>query len=331
MTTETGFGGQTAEAAGAAGTAASKQTGRGRGWKEYIGLAARGFAMGCADVVPGVSGGTMAFILGIYEELVMSIRAGARAPFWRALLRLDIRAAILAVNAPFLAAVLAGIAIAVLTLAPGLEWLFEHRPVMLWSFFFGLVLASIVTVRKRIERWTPPLFAALAAGTVGAYFLVGAVPVQTSEAAWFLFLSGMLAICAMILPGISGSFILVLLGKYQFVLAAVNQRDLVSLGIVALGAVVGIVSFAQVLAWLFRRYHDLTVALLIGLMAGSLRKVWPWKETVASIVDRHGEILPTVQLNQLPSAWTGELFAAFGLVLAGFAIVIVLDRISQSN
>lgn len=331
MTTETGFGGHTAEAAGTTGKPAVRQNGRARGWKGYIGLAARGFAMGCADVVPGVSGGTMAFILGIYEELVMSIRAGARGPFLRALVRLDIRAALGAVNAPFLAAVLAGIAIAVVTLAPGLEWLFEHRPVMLWSFFFGLVLASIVTVRKRIQLWTAPLFAALAAGAVGAYFLVGAVPVQTPEAAWFLFLSGMLAICAMILPGISGSFILVLLGKYQFVLAAVNQRDLVSLGIVALGAVVGIVSFAQVLAWLFRRYHDLTVALLIGLMAGSLRKVWPWKETFASIVNRHGEILPTVQVNQLPDAWTGELFAALGLAVAGFAIVIALDRTSKSR
>ncbi len=331
MTAETGFGGQPADTADGSGTEASKQTGRGRSWKEYIGLAARGFAMGCADVVPGVSGGTMAFILGIYEELVMSIRAGARGPFWRALTRFDIGAALAAVNAPFLAAVLAGIAIAVVTLAPGLEWLFEHRPVLLWSFFFGLVLASIVTVRKRIERWTLPLFAALAAGAVGAYFLVGAVPVQTPEAAWFLFLSGMLAICAMILPGISGSFILVLLGKYQFVLAAVNQRDVVSLGIVALGALVGIVSFAQVLAWLFKRFHDVTVALLIGLMAGSLRKVWPWKETVASIVDRHGEILPTVQVNQLPTAWTGELFAAFGLALTGFAIVIVLERISRSQ
>ena len=147
--------------------------------------------MGSADVVPGVSGGTMAFILGIYEELVMSIRAGARAPFWRALLRLDIRAALTAVNAPFLLAVLAGIAVAILTLASGLEWLLENRPVMIWSFFFGLVLASIVTVRKRILRWTPALYAALIAGAVGAYFLVGAVPVQTPETAWFLFLSGM--------------------------------------------------------------------------------------------------------------------------------------------
>ena len=298
---------------------------------EYIGLAARGFVMGCADIVPGVSGGTMAFILGIYEELVMSIRAGARRPFWQALLRLDILSALEAVNARFLAAVLAGIVVAVLTLASWLEWTLKSHPVLIWSFFFGLVFASIVTVRKRVRSWTATLYAALAAGAVGAYFLVGAVPVQTPESAWFLFLSGMLAICAMILPGISGSFILVLLGKYQFVLAAVNQRDVVSLAIVGVGAVVGIVTFAQILAWLFKRYHDLTIAVLIGLMAGSLRKIWPWKLTVESIIDRHGEILPTVQQNFLPSALTGEVFLALGLALAGFVIVMALDRLSAST
>ncbi len=296
--------------------------------REYLGLTARGFAMGCADIVPGVSGGTMAFILGIYEELVMSIRAGARRPFWQALLRLNLPAALEAVNARFLLAVLAGIAIAVLTLASWLEWVLEHHPVLIWSFFFGLVFASIVTVRKRIRNWNAALVAALAAGAVGAYFVVGAVPLQTPEASWFLFLSGMLAICAMILPGISGSFILVLLGKYQFVLAAVNQRDIVSLAIVGAGAVVGIVTFAQVLAWLFKRYHDATIAVLIGLMAGSLRKIWPWKETVASIIDRHGEILPTVQRNHLPPTLTTEVFLALGLALAGFAVVMVLDRLS---
>ena len=302
-----------------------------RPMRAYLGLVARGFAMGCADIVPGVSGGTMAFILGIYEELVMSIRAGARRPFWQALLRLNVPAALDAINARFLVSVLAGIAIAVLTLASWLEWVLERHPVLIWSFFFGLVFASIVTVRKRIHAWNAPLLAALAVGATVAYFVVGAVPVQTPEAVWFLFLSGMLAICAMILPGISGSFILVLLGKYQFVLAAVNQREIVSLGIVGAGAVVGIVTFAQVLAWLFKRYHDATIAVLIGLMAGSLRKIWPWKETVASIIDRHGEILPTVQRNHLPAALTGEVFLALGLAVVGFAVVMVLDRLSASK
>lgn len=287
--------------------------------------------MGSADVVPGVSGGTMAFILGIYEELLLSIRAGARAPFWRALLKLDFMTALDAVNARFLAALLVGIVAAVLTLASALEWLLVNRPVMIWSFFFGLVVASIVAVSRRIGHWAPALYLALPVGAVGAYFLVGAVPLQTPESAWFLFLSGMLAICAMILPGISGSFILVLLGKYQFVLAAVNQRDFVNLAVIGVGAVFGIVTFAQLLAWLFKRHHDLTVALLIGLMAGSLRKIWPWKETVASIVDRHGEILPTVQRNFLPAAWSGEVLLAIGLALVAFVIVLALDRLGAST
>ena len=331
MTSDSQTGTHGGKAAVQSDSSAQAQFAPNRTLKEYMGLAARGFVMGCADIVPGVSGGTMAFILGIYEELVMSIRAGARRPFWQALLRLNVPTALDAINARFLASVLAGIVIAVLTLASWLEWVLEHHPVLIWSFFFGLVFASIVTVRKRIQDWNIALFAALAAGAVGAYFVVGAVPVQTPEASWFLFLSGMLAICAMILPGISGSFILVLLGKYQFVLAAVNQRDVASLAIVGAGAVVGIVTFAQVLAWLFKRYHDATIAVLIGLMAGSLRKIWPWKETVASIIDRHGEVLPTVQRNHLPAALTGELFLALGLAIAGFIVVLVLERLSASK
>ena len=331
MTLDTQGGAEQVEAEDLTDSDALEQFGRVRTWRQYVGLAARGFVMGSADVVPGVSGGTMAFILGIYAELLLSIRAGARAPFWRALLRIDLLAALHAINAKFLAAVLVGIALAVLTLAPGLEWLLENQPVMIWSFFFGLVLASIVIVRKRIQRWKPALIGALVVGAVAAYFLVGTVPVQTPDSAWFLFLSGMLAICAMILPGISGSFILVLLGKYQFVLAAVNQRDIVSLAILGLGAVVGIVTFAQVLSWLFKRYHDITVALLIGLMAGSLRKIWPWKEIILFMTDRHGEIVPTLQRNFLPSAWTGEVTLALGLAMAAIVVVVALDRMSESR
>lgn len=302
--------------------------GRSRNLGEYAGLVARGFLMGSADVVPGVSGGTIAFIVGIYEELIESIRAAARPPFWKALLGLRIGDALKAVNAGFLIALLGGILLAILTLAKGIEWLLVHQPVYLWSFFFGLVLASIWTVGVRIPRWTGSLAVALLLGAVGAYFLVGLVPLQTPESWWFLILSGALAICAMILPGISGSFILVLLGKYQFVLGAVNQRDFVTIGLVGIGAVIGLISFAQVLGWLFKRYHDLAVALLIGLMAGSLRKIWPWKEVVASITDRHGDIIPTVERNLMPP-FTGELALALALAVVGFAAVLLLDRLAN--
>jgi putative membrane protein len=301
---------------------------RSRSLGGYLAVAARGFCMGSADVVPGVSGGTMAFILGIYEELVESIRMGGRPVFWRALAGLDLREALRLVNFPFLAWLAAGIVSAILVLAPGIEWTLVNQPVLIWSFFFGLVLASVFVVSRRIPDWTPALWAALGLGTLGAYVLVGLVPVETPTAAWFLFLSGAIAICAMILPGISGSFILVLLGKYQYMVAAVNSRDVITIFWAGLGAAVGIVTFAQLLGWLFRRYHDLTVALLTGFMLGSLRKVWPWKETVAFIVDRHGAILPTVERNVLPALGV-EVGYAVMVALVGLTAVWVLDRVAN--
>lgn len=292
---------------------------------EYLGLVARGFCMGAADVVPGVSGGTMAFILGIYEELIESIREFGQPPFLRAVTRLRIREVFTIINWKFLLAVLSGIGLAVLTLARVLEWLLENRPTLVWSFFFGLVLASVVAVARRVEKWRLPLWIALILGTVFAFVLVGLVPLQTPDAPWFLFLSGAVAICAMILPGISGAFILVLLGKYEYVLNAVNRRDILDVAWVGLGAAIGIVTFAQVLGWLFKRYHDVTVAVLTGFMLGSLRKVWPWKVDVAFMTGRHGEKIPTVQHNVLPDAVNGEVLFAIALAVLGLGIVLALD------
>ncbi len=307
-----------------------------RDLRGYLGILARGFAMGSADVVPGVSGGTMAFILGIYEELIESIRMVGRPPFYQALLSGKLPEALRIVNARFLLALLSGIVLAVVTLAPGIEWMLTNQPVLIWSFFFGLVLASVVTVSKRIPRWTPPLWLALALGAIGAYFLVGLVPVQTPTTWWFLFVSGAIAICAMILPGISGSFILVLLGKYQFAVNAVNQRDIASLFWLGLGAAIGIVTFAQLLSWLFKRYHDATVAVLTGFMLGSLRKVWPWKEIISYITGSHDEVIPTVERNILPplmvnGAFNMEIVFAFGLALVGLGVVIALDHLANNK
>lgn len=307
---------------------------RRRTLRESFAVYLRGICMGAADVVPGVSGGTMAFILGIYEELVESIRAVGRPPFLKALVGFRLAEALEIVNWRFLLAVGAGILTAVLSLAKVLSWLLVHQPVLLWSFFFGLVLASVVVVSRRVGRWTAPLVAAFVAGTVGAYVLVGLVPVQTPEAGWFLFLSGAVAICAMILPGISGSFILVLLGKYQFILNAVNERDLVTLGWFLAGIAVGIVTFAQVLGWFFKRHHDLTVALLTGLMLGSLKKVWPWKVTLEFVEGRHGKQIPAVQENVLPAlevagSLNWDIVAALTLALVGFGLVLILERLGK--
>jgi len=309
--------------------------------KSYIGLTLRGMAMGASDIVPGVSGGTMALILGIYEELINSIRAIGRPQFLRPALRLQIRPALEALNWPFLLAVGLGILTAIITLSSALEWLLVHQTVYIWSFFFGLVLASAYTVSKRIPRWTAPLLVTLAIGTVGAFIIVGLVPAQTPNTWWFLLLSGALASCAMMLPGISGAFILFILGKYEYVLAAVNNRDFLTLALVAVGAGIGLVTFAQVLGWLFKRYHDLTVAVLIGLMIGSLRKLWPWKVDVAwltdssgnFVLDSHGELLVAQQINVLPDLATQagvvEFILAAGLAAIGMAAIIVLERIAR--
>ena len=298
---------------------------------EYGAIVLKGFLMGSADVVPGVSGGTMAFITGIYEELLSSIRTVGRPNFIGAVLKLRWKEIFSILNWQFLIAVFAGILLAIVSLAPILEVLLKEYPVLLWSFFFGLVLASVFVVSRRIDKWTIPLWVALAIGTIMAFWIVGLVPTQTPESWWFLMLSGAIAICAMILPGISGSFILVLMSKYQFFVSAVNDRDIISLALAAIGALIGLVSFAQVLSWLFKRYHDLTVALLTGLMVGSLRKIWPWKEVLESIIDRHGEIKPLVEKNVLPALMTEggfniQLLYAIGLAIAGFVLVLLIER-----
>ncbi|MBW1781572.1 MAG: DUF368 domain-containing protein [Deltaproteobacteria bacterium] len=293
-------------------------------------LAAKGFCMGASDVVPGVSGGTMAFILGIYEELIDAIKSFDLKGLML-LLTLKVRAFFEHISWQFLLAVGVGILTAIFTLARLLAWLLHNTPVHIWSFFLGLILASVVTVSRRITRWQPLTWVSLLGGLIGIYLLVGLVPGTTPNDLWFLFLSGAVAICAMILPGISGSFILVLMGKYQYILEAVNQRDFLVLIIVAAGACVGIAAFSRLLGWLLRKYHNLMVAFLTGLMLGSLRKIWPWKDTVESLTDRHGNIVPTVQVNILPVQLNGEVFAAVALMAAGFLVVWVLDRMAREG
>ncbi len=281
--------------------------------------------MGAADVVPGVSGGTMAFILGIYEELITSIRS-FDARFLRLALSLRIGEALERARWKFLAAVGAGILCAVFSLARVLSWLLHNHPVPLWSFFFGLIVASLFTVGRRIETWRPGIPAGIVLGAAGTYVLVGLVPVDTPATPWFLFASGAVAICAMILPGISGAFILVLLGKYLYVLDAVNNCDFFILALVAGGAVVGLISFARLLGWLFRRFHDVTMAVLTGLMLGSLRRVWPWKRIAETGPVDNGELLSGAHINVIPSQWTPEVALAVVLAIAGFLVVMVVSR-----
>ena len=311
---------------------------RRRGVWEYLGISARGVAMGACDVVPGVSGGTMAFILGIYEELIESLRALGRPPFLRALSRFQLKEAARAINLPFLVALLSGILVAIATLASLMTWLLKEMPIYTWSFFFGLVAASVVVIVRRVPYWRPILILALVAAAIGAYFLVGLMPTTTTDAEWFIFLCGAIAICAMILPGISGSFILLILGKYEYIVGKVSAitegeattSDFLTLGIFAAGCVVGLITFAQGLSWLFRRFHNLTVALLTGLMIGSLRKVWPWKETLETMTNRHGEVIPIAERNTLPPL-DGPFALALLLALIGFGIVLLVERMARKE
>ncbi|MCK5686839.1 DUF368 domain-containing protein, partial [bacterium] len=245
--------------------------------------------------------------------------------------------AFLQINYKFLISLGSGIVIAILSLAKIISWTLDKHAVLIWSFFFGLVLASIFTVSKRISAWNFRIFLSLAAGAILSYIIVGAVPLQTPETFIFLFTSGMLSICAMILPGISGAYILVLFGKYHFILQAVNQRDIYPIMVVGLGAIIGLVSFTQVLGWLFKKYHDVTVAVLIGVMFGSLRKIWPWKLDICWLLDgeknfvmKHGKRIVTEQNNIIPEFMKNgsiniEIIYAAALLLVGIAVVIWLE------
>ena len=289
----------------------------------YLLLTVKGFCMGAADVVPGVSGGTMAFILGIYEDLIGAIRS-FDLKFLKNLFSLKIEKALDDVRWQFLLAVGLGIMSAVFSLARALSWALQNQPVLIWPFFFGLITASILTVGRRLKKWQISKILWLALGGICAYLLVGMVPVSTPTAPWFLFLSGAIAICAMILPGISGAFILVLLGKYGFVLDAVNHRDFTILFLLAAGAAVGLIAFSRFLGWLFKKHHDLTIALLSGLMLGSLRKVWPWKKALEHVTTPEGSVLVTKQANVLPPGLDMGFLFAIGCLFLGFLVVFLL-------
>ncbi|MDC6352148.1 DUF368 domain-containing protein [Zeaxanthinibacter sp. PT1] len=298
---------------------------------QYTVLILKGMAMGAADVVPGVSGGTIAFISGIYEELITSInninlslfrtwRKNGFMAFWRQL------------NGGFLLAIFSGILISVASLAKMISWLLENQPILLWSFFFGLVLASVIIVARAIEKWTLAKILFLLAGAALAWYITSLPPIEDTANLPFLFLSGALAICAMILPGISGAFILVLLGSYKTVLDAVHERELGLIMTVGIGAIFGILSFARVLKWMFSHYKDLTLTLLTGFILGSLNKIWPWKEVLQTKV--YGDkVVAVAEQNVSPMTYSGDnqLLFAIALAILGFSLIFILEKLAARN
>jgi putative membrane protein len=295
--------------------------------RKYILTFFKGIAMGAADVIPGVSGGTIAFLTGIYSELLSSIKSinfnavkllltGKFAEFSKA------------VNLKFLLAVASGILISIFSLARLMQYLLVNHPIPLWSFFMGLIAASAIFVLREIGKWKFVHIVSLLAGIVIAAYICLVSPSQTTEEYWFIFISGAIAICAMILPGISGSFILLLMGKYAFIMKAVTDFNIPVLATFAVGAILGIIAFSHFLTWLLKKYYKPTICVLAGFMIGSLVKVWPWKKVLdeASHIDRpifpgHFETL---------TGQSSELFLAVLFTLIGISLVFGIEFIAKA-
>jgi putative membrane protein len=300
----------------------------------YAAVAAKGMLMGAADAVPGVSGGTIAFMTGIYEELIFSLKqCGVSA--LRMLFQDGLKATWQHINGGFLLALFSGVIISILTLSRVVLYLLTDHPILLWSFFFGLILAAVWSLIRHIEKWEIGVVVTFLIGTVSAFFITTITPTTIETSPFIVFLSGMIAICAMILPGISGSFILLLLGMYAPMLIAVKELQFATLSIFASGCVLGLLSFSHVLTWMFKHYKTMTLALLGGFMLGSLNKVWPWKQTIESVIDRHGKEIPLVQNNILPHTFEAlhtqpsYMWYAMVLMIFGMLMVVALEKIGQ--
>lgn len=286
-------------------------------------LLLKGFLMGAVELIPGVSAGTIVFVTGIYTELLDSIKSinlqalkvwhkEGTAAFWKA------------INGNFLITLLLGMALAIISLSRLIQFILQHYPVLCWSFFFGLIIAASWYVAKDIPRWnwSRVLLLLLGAGIMLALFT--STPAAISITPFTLMLAGAIAISAMLLPGISGSFMLVLMGFYQPILAAINSFDVYTLTYFALGMGFGLLSVTRFLSWLLHRFTYPMQAFLTGVMLGSLFKIWPWKETLSTRVNSKGEIVPLLEGNVLP-LFNTELVYALALAFIGMLLVLLLD------
>ncbi len=304
-----------------------------RSVREYVLLILKGLAMGAADVVPGVSGGTIAFITGIYDELLHSLKncgpsalpvlfKQGIAAFWRH------------INGNFLIAVFGGILVSIKTFASIISFCLDNYPLFVWAFFSGLIAASVILLAKGQERWALKHWGYCMFGVMVVFLISIAKPSQLPGDWWVLFAGGFIAICAMILPGISGSFILLLLGLYSVFLDAVNSMDIVAIASFGAGCVAGLLAFSQFLSWLLDNYLKATIATLVGFLVGSLNVTWPWKQTLEAVINRHGEEVPLVQQNVLPwnyATLTGlesELLTVILFSIFGFFLVLSTEFVA---
>jgi len=302
--------------------------------------------MGAADVVPGVSGGTIAFISGIYEELLESIDKVSIKVFkvWK---EEGFKTAWKSINGSFLLALFSGIAISILSLAKLIKWLLHNEPVLLWSFFFGLVLASILYIAKQIKGWSTKIVLAIIVTSILSYFITLAEPFASPDSPFYLLFCGFIAIIAMILPGVSGAFILLILGAYQTAIDTVNNLvegitagniDLfkdafLKFCLLAIGAVIGLKVFSKALNWMFKHKKNLTLAILTGFMIGSLNKIWPWKEILKTRINSKGEEVTLLDQSILPTSYNGDnqIIMALVFIVIGFATILILESLGKQK
>ncbi|WP_299107068.1 DUF368 domain-containing protein [uncultured Winogradskyella sp.] len=313
---------------------------------DYLVITFKGIAMGAADVVPGVSGGTIAFISGIYEELLESIDKVNLSVFkvWK---KEGFKTAWNSINGNFLLALFSGIAISILSLAKLIKWLLHHEPILLWSFFFGLVLASILYIAKQIKGWSIKVIIAIIITSALSYYITLAEPFASPDSPFYLLFCGFIAIIAMILPGVSGAFILLILGAYQTAIDTINNlRDGVINGdmelfkdaffkfiLLAVGAIVGLKVFSKALNWMFKHQKNITLAILTGFMIGSLNKIWPWKEVLKTRVNSEGEVVTLLDRSILPTSYTGdsEIVMAIVFIVIGFGAILLLETLGKQK
>lgn len=312
-----------------------------------IQLMLKGMAMGIAEVIPGVSGGTIAFITGIYERLLNSIKAFG--PGLITTLRKEgIGRAWQAINGNFLVSLLLGMGAGVVVGVIGVTHLLETYPPAVWAFFFGLIIASAIYVGKQVEQWNWKTITLLIIGAIVAYGITVLTPASGSTNLLFVFFCGMIAISALILPGISGSFILLMLGMYTYIVSETLKEalktfatdKLITLGVFALGCLAGLATISRLLSWTFKHYRSATLAVLTGFMLGSLNKIWPWRNPIEWLRDASGAIIKEdgvpkkilLEANVLPNAYDGEPLTLWVVItmIIGFAIVFLLEKLDQS-
>lgn len=295
--------------------------------KEYISYILKGMAVGLANIIPGVSGGTIALITGIFERLINSIKSFGISSF-RLILKGKFKEFAAATDLYFLVSLFSGVIIAIVLLAKVFDFLFNEYPVYIWSFFFGLILASVYFVGKTIEKWGLSVIITFIIGTTIAVMFTFLTPATQNNNFFYLILCGVVAVCSMILPGLSGSFVLILLGNYQLVaIDAINNRDLSILFPVLIGAVGGLIAFSHILSWVFKKYKDQTIAILTGFILGSLGVIWPWKN---AIKEMFGDKVKIVGYDYFLPELNLEFFVAIAIIVIGIVSIWIMERSAQN-